>query len=108
MPLLGALLGNAFTGLVAFLGAMVTKKVAVALALAAFLIAGWIAIQLAIKALWEGLAWTIPGAVVGPLEFAAAFLPSNFGPCVDALVLALIARWLWDRQREWAAAVAAA
>lgn len=108
MPALAALLGNAFTAVVAFFAAFLTKKAAVAAAFAGFLIGGWITLQLALLALWTGLAYSMPPSLVAPLSVAAYLLPSNTSACVQAIVLAKVGRWLWDRQREWAAAVASA
>jgi hypothetical protein len=106
MPLLAALLGNAFSGVVVWLSAFVSKKLAMGAALAAFLIAGWVALQVALLALWTGLAFSLPSSVVGPLAVVSYLLPSNTAGCLEALVLAKIGRWLWDRQREWGIAMA--
>lgn len=108
MPLLAGLLGNAFTGFVTFLATWFSKKVAVAAALVAFLIGGWVAIQVTMVGLWNALDFVIPSSIEPSLAVALYLLPANTWPCVQALVLARIARWLWDRQREWALAVAAA
>jgi len=106
MPLLAALLGNAFSGVVAFFAAVMSKKLATSAALAAFLVAGWVALQAGIYAAWTALNFTIPAVMVMPLSFVAAVLPSNTSACISAIVLAKIGRWLWDRQREWAVASA--
>ena len=106
MPYLAALLANGFAQLVGYLTAFFGKKLAVAGALAAFLVGGWVAIQGTLKAIWTGLAWSIPAEIVGPLQLAAYVMPSNLSACFSALIAARLARWVWDRQREWAVAVA--
>lgn len=106
MPLLAALLGSAFSAVVAWLSAFVTKKVAVAAALAAFFGTGWLAFQVGLRALYEGLAFVVPAWMSPPLAVVAYLLPSNFNTCLAACLAALYARFVWDRQREWAKAVA--
>src|SRR5260221_6188496 len=107
MPLLALLLSSGFSGIVAFLAQFVTKKIAVGAALGAFMIAGWVALQLALKALWSGISYTMPSMLTGPLGVLAYLLPDNFDACVAACMGALFARFVWDAQREWAKAVAA-
>jgi len=108
MPLLASLLGNAFSSTVGFFAAFFTKKAAVGTALALFLIAGWIALQVALLALWSSIGYTVPESMHGALAVVLYLLPDHTAVCVEAIVLAKVGRWLWDRQREWAAVVAAA
>jgi len=108
MPALALLLGNAFTGVVAFLATYLTKKAAVVIALSTFLIGGWIILQTSLFALWTALAFVLPLELVEPLRVAGYLLPSNTTACVATLVSARLGRWLWDRQREWAQVVASA
>lgn len=108
MPALALLLGNAFAGFIAFLATYFTKKAAVVIALSTFLVGGWIILQTALFAMWTALAFTLPSELVDPLRVAAYLMPTNTTGCVAALVSARLARWLWDRQREWAQVVAAA
>ena len=95
MPLLAGLLGNAFASVVGFFAAIMGKKLAVGAALAAFLIAGWVAVQLALLAIWNGIGFAIPAAMQQPLAIVAYLLPSNMSACVGALVSALIFAAPW-------------
>lgn len=108
MPLLAALLGNAFTALVAYLGTIVGRKLAVGAAYTAFLVAGVVGLQVAIRGAWDAVAFVMPASMVRPLGVVAYLLPSNFGACVTAISTAVIARWLWDQQKAWAQSLAAA
>lgn len=105
---LGTLIGSAFAGLVGFLTAILGKKAAIGTALAAFLVAGWIALQAGIYALWLSLGWTMPAELEIPVQFVRFVLPANTALCIEIVVLAKIGRWLWDGQRDWARATAAA
>lgn len=105
---LGTVVGSVFAGLVGWLSAVFSRKVAVGAALAAFLVAGWVAIQASLAAAWIALGWAIPGDLVVPLSFVKYLLPSNTAICIQTVILAKIGRWLWDGQRDWARAVAAA
>lgn len=105
---IGPILGSAFAAVVAWLTTVVTKKVAIAAAYTAFLLAGWVGFQTALYAIWVGVGFVMPASLVAPLELVSYLLPDNTFVCINALVAAKIGRWLWDRQREWAAVVAAA
>lgn len=104
MPALALLVGPAFVAIVAFLSTYIGKKLAVGAALGAFLVAGWIALQVAILALWNAVAFAMPD--IPALQLVTYLLPSNTNACINALILAKLGRWLWDRQREWAIALA--
>lgn len=106
MPLLAGFLLTGFTGLVAWLSAFVTKKIAVAAALALFFVTGWLAFEATLKALFTALSYTLPTWTLGPLAVVSYLLPDNFDACVAACMAAVVARWVWDAQREWAKAVA--
>jgi len=108
MPVLAALLGDAFIAVVTWLHVVMTYRIAVGIALATFYTAGWIAIQAAIVALWIGLGYVTPTTLQTPFAVVAYLLPDNFAICVQALIAAKFARWLWDAQREWASATAGA
>lgn len=107
MQFLAWLVGSAFAGVVDFLARFVTRKVALGVVLGGFLSAGWLACMLAIKAIFEGIAWVTPEWLVGPLQLVAFMLPSNLNACFSAAVSAVFVRWVWDRQREWGKAIAA-
>ena len=107
MPVLAQILANAFSGVLSWLTVLLGRKLAVGSALAAFLVAGWVALQLALKAAADTLTLVIPTELSGPLGLLAYMLPENFGTCVSCIVTAKIGRWLWDRQREWSLAMAA-
>ena len=53
MPVLAQILANAFSGVLSWLTVLLGRKLAVGSALAAFLVAGWVALQLALKAAAE-------------------------------------------------------
>jgi len=96
------------SSVVAFFAAFMTQRVAVGAALGAFFVAGWVAFQASLYALWVSIDFAIPSALLAPFGVVAYLLPSNLQLCVTVLVAAKIARWLWDAQREWATAVASA
>lgn len=101
MPLLAALLGSAFSSVVAWLTSFVGKRLAIAVSVGGFLAAGWIAFQSAIRVIYEGVAFVLPGWMVEPMSVVAYLIPSNFSACLSAVLAATYARFLWDRQREW-------
>lgn len=106
MPLLAGLLGNAFVGVVAWLSSFVSRKLAVGGAFTAFLVAGWISLQAAFASIIGAVTFAMPSSIIPALQIVAYLLPSNFGACINALVLSYVGRWLWDVQREWARAMA--
>jgi len=109
MPLLlwlGSFLSSAFVTLIAFFSAFVTKKIAIGVALGAFLVAGWVALQSAMYLAWASLGWIMPAGMSLPLSFVGYLLPSNTSICIEVIVLARIGRWLWDVQSDWARAMA--
>lgn len=106
MPALAGVLVAGFAGTVELLALYVTKKVAIAVALGGFFVAGWVAMELTIKGLFTAIAYSVPGWMVAPLGVVAYLLPSNVDGCLSACMSALFVRWVWDAQREWARAVA--
>jgi hypothetical protein len=105
---LGNLVGSGFAWLVGIYTAIVSRKVAVGAALAAFLVAGWTAIQLTLYAMWTSLGWIMPSELSIPMGFIRYLLPANTALCIEVVILAKIGRWLWDNQRDWAIATAQA
>lgn len=111
IPFAGAIatfFGSLFAGLVSAFATFFTRKTAVALALGAFLVGGWLALQAAMYAAWQSLNFVMPAGLDIPLQIGLYLMPSNFAVCVEIVILAKIGRWLWDGQADWARAVAMA
>jgi hypothetical protein len=105
MPLLAVLLGNAFTGLTAFFGAILAKKVAIALALGTLIVAGWVGLQGAVILAWSAIGWAMPPSLAGAMQLTLYLLPTNFFPCVTALITMHVAKWVWQEQKDYAKAI---
>jgi len=93
---------SSFVALVGYLGTVVSKKIAIGTALGIFAVLGWVALQGAIVGMWIAMAWVMPEKMAMPTRFVNALLPPNTWACIQVLAGAKIARWVWDRQREWA------
>lgn len=107
MPLLATLLGNAFVSVVAFFSSFVTKKIAVGAALGAFLVSGWVAVQVAVYGLWTAFAFALPTspAFQKGMALTAALMPPHMFGALTLLGVVRIAMWVWDEQKAYAKAV---
>lgn len=89
-------LASAFTSLITFFGAYLSKKVALAAAAVGIMTGLYVAFWAAIVALGYGLSVSLPGwAVKG-----AMFLPGNTASCISIVITAKLARMVFDYHRE--------
>lgn len=107
MPVLAGWLLSLVAGITGWLSSFVAKRVAVGVAYGSVLVAGWVAFQLAAFGLWSAIGFVMPGFMADVMRVVLYLLPSNFFPCVGALVSVRILRWAWEQQREYVRAVSA-
>lgn len=97
MTFLAGLVAQFFVWLIGLFG----KKIAIAVTVGATFVAGWIALQAALLALWVGLGYSLPEYMTEPIAFALYAVPDGATACLSAAMAGKIAAWLWAVQREW-------
>lgn len=91
IPWLATVIGSGLTGLIAFFGKFLTKKLAVVAAVvtaAAVFTAAFIA---SIEGLMAGISYAMPST-----GNWFVFLPDNVSACVSAILGAELIRWVYD------------
>ncbi|GHD52508.1 hypothetical protein SAMN05216429_106128 [Marinobacter persicus] len=91
IPWLAGILGTALTGLIAFFGKFLTKKLAIVAAVITAAVSLTGAFLVTIEGIMAGIYYAMP--TTGNWF---AFLPGNFSACVSAIVTAEIVRWVYD------------
>ena len=99
MPLLGGLFLSIFTGLAAFFVQFVTRKIALGLAFVAFYATLTVAFIGFIKILAAALTAIFPANSYILMGFWMV-IPTNFLPCVTALIAAYLAKAAYDYNKE--------
>jgi hypothetical protein len=93
VPLFATLIKALFTGLIGILTTWVSKRVAIALAVAAVFVAITGTMIATLSAVASGLVVPMPSWLAKP---ACWFLPDNFGECVSAMLAGQATRFAYD------------
>lgn len=93
MPLLATLIQALFTGLIGVLSTWVTKRVAIALAVAAVFVAITGTMLAALSAASAAVLDPMPSWLAKP---ACWFMPSNLSECVTAMLAGQATRFAYD------------
>ena len=95
MPLLAALFGGLFVGIVEFFAKFVTKRVAITLVAIGVLAAITATFYAAINAAIAGVTVVTPSSVqIG----ASWIMPTNANECLAAIIAGHVARWFYYQQ----------
>jgi hypothetical protein len=91
IPWLATAIGTALTGLIAFFGKFLTKKLAIVAAAVTAAVGFTAAFIASIEGLMAGIAYGMPST-----GNWFAFLPDNLSACVSAILAAELVRWVYD------------